>query len=204
MFGARWRSSDMRTWIDFESIYGNGEDDFGDSVVRHGVLRPRGGGSQYLALSSRDEYLDRFVAYLTASRQFGERLELVAESVYGSQEGGDLAPNPLAITRNSAFYGANIGFRYRVASDWHVGARMEWFQDENAANVLWRSVGASGGKVRALTLNATWEPIPYLLIRPELKFDSYSGGGHLFAPDRNGQAEHDSQLLGVANFEFRF
>ena len=44
MLGARWRSPDMRTWIDLETIFGNGENDFGDGPGR--------GGSPYFALSS--------------------------------------------------------------------------------------------------------------------------------------------------------
>ncbi len=204
MFTARWRSPDMRTWIDIETIYGNGEDDFGDATTIDGVTYPLGGGSQYLALSSTNEYLDRFVGYFIATHSASERLILLFESMYGYQEGGDLAPLPFAITRDSAFYGANAGFRYRLFEGVHVGARFEWFTDENAANVLWGGVGATGGDVYALTASASWEPVPQLLIRPELKYDVYDGGGHLFAAGANGLAAHNAQLLGLLNFHFRF
>ncbi len=200
----RWRSPDMATWVDIETTYGNGEDDFNDVRVKDGIPRPRGGGSQYLALSSTDEYLDRFIAYLTVSHALNDALDLVVEGVYMTQEGGDLAPLPFAVTRDAALYGLNAGFRYRLAETLHAGARLEWFADENAANVLWSGVGATGGKVTALTLNLSWLLSPHLLVRPELKFDSYDGGGHLFAPDSNGVAQHDSQLLATVNFEFRF
>ncbi|MEQ8659580.1 MAG: outer membrane beta-barrel protein [Gammaproteobacteria bacterium] len=200
----RWRSPDMATWVDIETTYGNGEDDFGDARLKDGVPRPRGGGSQYLVLSSSDEYLDRFIAYLTVSHALSDALDLVVEGIYMTQEGGDLAPTPFAVTRDSALYGLNAGFRYRLADRLHAGARLEWFADENAANVLWSGVGARGGKVTALTLNLSWLISPHLLVRPELKYDSYDGGGHLFAPDRSGIAQHDSQLLATVNFEFRF
>ena len=147
MFTGRWRSPDMRTWLDIETIYGNGEDDFGDSKVIEGIAYPRGGGSQYLALSSNNEYLDRFVGYFTATHSVNARLILLLESVCGYQEGGDLSPLPFVITRDSAFYGANVGFRYEFHERVHVGARFEWFTDENAANVLWSGVGATGGVV---------------------------------------------------------
>ena len=204
MFTGRWRSPDMRTWFDFEAIYGNGEDDFGDSKVIDGIAYPLGGGSQYLALSSSNEYLDRFVGYLIATHTASSRLTLLFESVYGYQEGGDQRPLPFAITRDSAFYGANGGFRYRLLDSVHVGARLEWFVDENAANVLWGGVGATGGDVYAFTASLGWEPTPHLLVRPELKFDAYDGGGHLFAAGANGLARRDSQLLAVLNLEFRF
>ncbi|MFT4564245.1 MAG: hypothetical protein ACI9BW_004008 [Gammaproteobacteria bacterium] len=204
MFTGRWRSPDMRTWIDIETIFGNGEDDFGDSEIINGVAYPRGGGSQFLALSSSNAYLERFVGYLTATHTASERLILVFESVYGYQQGGDLRPLPFAITRDSAFYGANGGFRYRLVENVHLGARFEWFTDENAANVLWSGVGATGGDVYALTASLSWQPSKHLLIRPELKYDVYDGKGHLFAAGSNGLAQHDAQLLGVLNFEFRF
>ena len=204
MFTARWRSPDMRTWLDIETIYGNGEDDFGDSKLVNGIVRPLGGGSQYLALSSTGDYLDRFVGYFNATHMASERLMLVFESVYGFQQGGDLRPTPFAITRDSSFYGANGGFRYQLWDKIHSGARAEWFADENAANVLWSGVGATGGDVYAFTASFSYELSPHLLVRPELKYDIYDGGGHLFAAGSNGLAAHDTQLLGVLNLEFRF
>lgn len=65
-------------------------------------------------------------------------------------------------------------------------------------------MGAGGGDVYALTANIAWEPLPHLLLRPELKYDVYTGRGSLFAPDRTGVAREDAQLLGVLNLEFRF
>lgn len=204
LFLGAWRSPDMRTWVDLEIIYGNGEDDFGDTVVKDGILRSSGGGTQYLALSSTNEYLDRALAFLNASHQWTPKLAVVFESVVGFQEGGDLSPLPFAITQDSAFYGANLGFRYQLADRVHTALRGEWFRDEHAANVGWGGVGAAGGDVYALTANLAWEPTPHLLLRPEIKYDVYDGGGHLFAVDSNGLAREDAQLLGVMNLEFRF
>ena len=204
MFGASWRSPDMRTWIDIESVWGNGEDDFGDVYTKNGIAFPRGGGSQFLALSSDNEFLDRVLIYLVGNHALTKQLDLVFEGVYGYQEGGDLAPLPFAITTDSSMYGLNGGFRYRFLERWSIGARVEWFKDENAANVLWSGVGAGGGEVWATTLSLGYSPVPHLLIRPELKFDTYDGKGNLFAPNRNGIAQEDDQLLGVMNLEFRF
>lgn len=204
MFGASWRSPDMRTWVDIESVWGNGEDDFGDVYTRSGISYPRGGGSQYLALSSTNEFLDRLLIFLVASHAATEKLDLIFEAVYGHQEGGDIAPLPFAITTDSSMYGANGGLRYRFRENWWVASRLEWFKDENAANVLWSGVGAGGGEVFATTLSLGYSPLPHLLVRPELKFDTYTGKGHLFAPNRDGIAQKDSQLLGVLNLEFRF
>lgn len=204
LFMASWRSPDMKTWVDVEIIYGNGEDDFGEAVVKDGILRSRGGGSQYLALSSTNEFLDRAVGFLNATHQVTPALSAVFESVYGFQEGGDLAPLPFAITRDASFYGANLGARYLLAERWATALRAEWFRDEQAANVTFGGVGATGGSVYALTANVAWEASRHLLVRPELKYDVYDGGGSLFAVDRNGIAREDAQLLGVLNLELRF
>ena len=204
LFEARWRSPDMKTWIDFEGAYGNGEDDFGDSILVDGVSRPLGGGSQYLALSSADEFLARFVATLSILHDLGDGTRLAFESVYGFQEGGDLAPLPFAITRDSAWYGINGAVQYDVARSLDANLRFEWFTDENAANLLWGSVGAGGGSVYAVTLNLAWEANPHLLIRPEIKYDTYDGGAHLFGVGANGLAREDSQFLASLNFDFRF
>ena len=115
-----------------------------------------------------------------------------------------MSPLPFAITRDSAFYGANVGFRYEFHERVHVGARFEWFTDENAANVLWSGVGATGGEVYALTASLGWVINPHVLLRPELKIDTYDGGAHLFAAGSNGLADRGTQVLGVVNLEFRF
>lgn len=204
LFTTRWRSSDFRTWVDFEAIYGNGEDDFGDTTLVEGVPRPLGGGTQFLALSSKDAFLGRFVGFLSLVHTLDARTSLAVESVYGFQEGGDLAPVPFAITRDSEFYGVNAALRYRLGPSLHAGVRAEWLRDEHAASVQWSGVGAGGGDVYALTLNLGWTPVPHVLVRPELKLDMYDGAGHLFAPGDDGRARRDSQLLAVLNLEFRF
>lgn len=106
--------------------------------------------------------------------------------------------------RDSAFYGANLGARYRLKDNLHAALRAEWHRDERAANFLWSSVGAGGGDVYALTANLAYEIIPNLLLRPELKYDAHDGDGHLFAVGADGIARKDRQLLGVMNFEVRF
>ncbi|MGE3771961.1 MAG: hypothetical protein AB7I32_03490 [Gammaproteobacteria bacterium] len=79
----------------------------------------------------------------------------------------------------------------------------EGIEREHAANVTFGGVGATGGDVHALTANLAWEPVPFLLLRPELEYDVY-GGGSLFAVARKGIAREDAQLLGVLNVEFKF
>ena len=71
---------------------------------------------------------------------------------------------PFVITENSPWYGVNVGLRRKIFDNLHFNVRAEWFTDENAAHVLWGSVGAGGGDVYAFTANLSWEPIPFLNI----------------------------------------
>lgn len=74
--GLRWRNSDMRTWIDIETIYGNGENDFGPG--------PATGGSPYFALSSTEESLDRFTGFLVITHAFTDKFQTALEATYGT------------------------------------------------------------------------------------------------------------------------
>lgn len=186
----RYRSPTLATWIDAEVIVGDGEDDF---------VGPTGGGSPYLAISTTGEELLRLNSSLTATHQLTGRLQLAAELDYGFQEGGDDIGVPVAITQDSAWYGANIGARSKVKDNLHVAGRAEWFRDENAANILWSSRGASGGNVFSLTGALEWQPTPQLRIRPEVRFDSYNGGGNGIFGDGE-----DDQLLGLVNVNVVF
>ena len=215
LFGARWRSPDGKTAIDLEGIYGNGEDDFGDAVLIDGIARPLGGGSPYLALSSSEAYLDRVALYLAMSHQFGPRLQGAIEATYGRQEGGDIGfaqggpVPPFAITEDSPWYGLNAALRLMLRPNLHFNLRGDWFTDENGANVLWGSVGASGGNVYAVTANLSWDPWRSLNIRPEIRYDVYDGSGHLFAPvpgvtSGSAVATKDHQLIGILNAVKKF
>lgn len=203
MLGARWRSPDMKTWIDFESIIGNGEND-GTKFDSQG--RPRGGGSPYLALSSTGEYLTRFDGFLVMTHQFSDRWQGALEATYGFQEGGDIAATPFAVVSDSEWYGVNAALRYKIRDNLFISGRAEWFRNENGIHVLWGSVGAGGGDVYALTAGLNWSPTPSLIIRPEIRYDSYHGKGHLFAPDSSagGQATKDQQIVGMINIVTKF
>ncbi|UWQ78666.1 porin [Leisingera sp. S132] len=173
----RWRSADFRTWVDFEAVYGDGEGD---------AYGPSRGGSAYIALSSTGERLDRAAAYLTVGHQVNPDLSLAFEASYGFQEGGDI-PAPGAITQKSEWYGLNAQARYQLADNLHLNGRAEWFRDDSAANILWAANGATGGNVYAVTAGLEWQATPALRIRPELRYDTYDGGGTLFGGGRNDQ-----------------
>ena len=105
----------MRTWVDLEAIYGNGENDFGPAPGR--------GGSSYFALSSTGKYLGRLSSFLTVSHSLSPKFQVAMEASYGQQEAGDIAFVPWAITRKARWYGANLGARYSLSDKVSVNGR---------------------------------------------------------------------------------
>lgn len=173
----RWRSPDLRTWVDFEAIYGDGQGD---------AFGPAAGGSPYVAISSTGAKLNRLNSSITVTHVVNDRLNIAGEIDYGFQKGGDVAV-PGSITSDSKWYGANIAARYKLRDDLHLSGRAEWFRDENAANILWASNGATGGDVYSLTAGLEWQATPAMRLRGELRHDKYTGGGTLFAGGNNEQ-----------------
>ncbi|MCC4796731.1 MULTISPECIES: outer membrane beta-barrel protein [Enterovibrio] len=183
---ARWRSPDLATWLDVEFIYGDGEGDaFGAAK----------GGSPYIAVSSTGDTLNRFHSSTTLTHALNPDLQLAAEFIYGFQEAGDVSAAPVFITEDSGWMGLNVAARYKLDDNLHMGVRAEWFDDENAANVLWSSVGATGGDVYSLTANLSWSANQYIKISPELRYDTYKGqGAGLFAGGKS-----DDQFIALLN-----
>lgn len=167
----QWRSPDMKTWIDLESIWGNEQSENGVNDQR-----------PFVAISSNDENLFRQFHSLTLSHRFtgAPKWRAVLNGVYGSQEGGDVtaaAENPpgFLITEDSEWYGINGSLLWQVKKDLQLGLRAEWFEDKQGAYFL-----LPAGEYNAVTVNASWYPEPWLRIRPELRFDRYEGAGAPF------------------------
>ncbi|AYO75670.1 hypothetical protein EBF16_01375 (plasmid) [Sphingobium yanoikuyae] len=186
--GLRWRSADMRTWVDLEAIYGNGENDFGPAPGR--------GGSPYFALSSTGKYLGRLSSFLTVSHSLSPKFQVAMEASYGQQEAGDIAFVPWAITRKARWYGANLGARYSLSDKVSVNGRAEWFTDEQGAHALWAGVR---GDVYAATGNVEYQLTPAIRLRAEARYDIHDGPGRLF-----DNYSKDQQLTGLLNAFFLF
>lgn len=184
----RWRSADMRTWVDLEAMYGNGENDFGPAPGR--------GGSPYFALSSTGDFLGRLSTFLTVSHAFHPKFQMALEASYGSQQAGDVKFMPLAITSTARWYGANLGARYSLSPKLALNGRAEWFRDEQGAHALW---GGNGGSVYAATGNAELQLTPAVRLRGEARYDTFEGPGRLF--DRFRKRD---QLTGLANLFILF
>ena len=167
----QWRSKDMRTWIDFESIWGNEQSEQGITDQR-----------PFVAVSSNKENLFRQFHSLTLKHSFGEQRDwqVILNGVYGDQEGGDVAadannPPGFLITEDSQWHGVNGTVLWKMRNDLQLGLRAEWFTDKEGAYFL-----LPGGDYQAWTANASWYPQPWLRVRPELRYDRYNGDGKPF------------------------
>ncbi|MEW8692753.1 MAG: outer membrane beta-barrel protein [Candidatus Thiodiazotropha endolucinida] len=171
IFDLRWRSPDFRTWIDIENIVGYEQSEEGTTDQ----TRP------FNAVSSTDEKLLRRMHSVTLSHRFTRAHRIVVNAVYGKQEGGDTiadANNPpgFLITQESRWYGVNLNYYFQWRENRQLGMRAEWFRDEQGAHAL-----LPEGIYRALTMNLSWWVQDGLRIRPELRYDQYSGNGKPFA-----------------------
>lgn len=170
LFDLRWRSRDFKTWIDLENIVGYEQSEQGVT----GQTRP------FNAVSTGGEELIRSMHSLTFRHQLDERRHFVLNAVYGYQEGGDLvadANNPpgFLIVEDSRWYGLNLNYTHKIRNDSQLGFRAEWFKDESGAHAL-----LPAGDYYGITANLSWWPYKQLRLRPEVRYDRYSGRGYPF------------------------
>src|SRR5690606_28317854 len=95
-------------------------------------------------------------------------LDYVIEWYRGSQEDGD----------QNEWYGINQQLMRQINSRWSVGARFEWFRDDDGFAVQGFREGndADGpfiGNFYELTLAANYTPCENFALRPELRWDWY-------------------------------
>lgn len=189
ILNVRWRSRDMRTWWDFESIFGNEQSDEGNTAQR-----------PFAAVSSTGEDLFRVVATTSFTRSFAEnRFQAIIEAIVGHQEGGDVEadehnPPGFLITENSSWYGVNASLLWFPRDDMQVGFRAEWLTDEKGASFLFQP-----GDYYGLTGSFAWFPVDFVRVRTELRYDWYAGPGSPFA-----DGTEDEQLLGTVDVTVTF
>ena len=177
----RWRSKDFSTWINFENIFGNGAD---DSFAECGCGSPIPTNS---ALAN-DSKLNRYQSYLTITKFLNPQNIVTAEASYGYQEKALLTDvfntEPFGIPANggkdASWKGINVSYNHVFNPQMSSAVRAEYF-DTDGAHVLI----PYDGIYKAVTANLTWNPKPYLRVRPEIRYDWYSGNQKPFAAQSN-------------------
>ncbi|RZG45317.1 outer membrane beta-barrel protein [Acinetobacter wuhouensis] len=168
----RWRSQDFSTWIDFENIYGNAADD-SISDCKCGSPIPTD------SILANDKSLNRYQSYLTISKQLNSKNKLVLEGSYGHQERALFADqfnhSPIFATPaeggvDASWYGANVSYFYQIQNTLSTGLRAEYFNTDGVHTFV-----PYAGDYQAVTANLNWMPSKHLRIRPEIRYDWYSG-----------------------------
>ena len=106
-----------------------------------------------------------------------ERLTYVLQHDLGNQSGA----------ADAEWYGINQYLLYQLNECWGVGARMEWFRDDDGARV----VAGNAGSYYELTLGLNYKPHANVMIRPEIRYDGYDGDtGSGALPFNDGQSSY--------------
>jgi hypothetical protein len=105
-----------------------------------------------------------------------DRLEYVFHHYLGFQENG----TPQGDT--AWWYGVDQYLYYRLCSTLRVGTRLEWFRDEEGTRVgLNRPNNPNKpplpGNYFAMTFGLNYTPVPNLIFRPEIRYDTVGNSG---------------------------
>ena len=113
------------------------------------------------------------------SRSFTPRLEYVFHQWLGTQDQG--APNG----GTAKWYGIDQYVYYRLSENWRLGTRVEWFRDQDGTRVgLTQPTNPNTvplpGNYASWTVGVNWTPTTNILLRPEIRWDSYQGSAKPF------------------------
>ncbi len=146
------------------------------------------GTSVTLSLTGGQETANPFIPFVKGNRwfyslvleqQLTERLTYVLHHDCGNQDMG----SPFT-GLDAEWYGISQYAFYELNCKWDVGARFEWFRDDDGLRVGgWgRRNGGSpivpfgfAGDFYELTVGANWKPNANVSVRPEVRFDWYEG-----------------------------
>ncbi len=187
----RWRTADMNTWLDYEFLVGDSQND-----SRSDVQTPRG------RLISPDGQFKQQHS-LNGWHRFDGRWSMGAELVYGHQD-GDGKPATVDVVNGPGFdgahwWGANAVVTYQYRPDLSFSVRGEHFSDPDGY-VLFPSSTARGA-FNAVTTGLRYEVNKYLSLRPELRYDWFDAREH-DRPFARGRAR--DQLTGTVEALFYF
>lgn len=133
-----------------------------------------------------DDRADRSLYSLVVTYDLTDRLHYTIQHDHGWQTTRGLNQDP-------HWYGINNYLTYDFAETLSLGARVEWFRDEQGARVFGTGGdGARPGKSAnfyAATLGFNWKPTPWFKVRPEIRYD-WSENTRAF-----DSGQQDDQLL---------
>ncbi|WPN49700.1 outer membrane beta-barrel protein [Pseudomonas sp. P8_241] len=185
MLGAlRWRTPDMNTWIDYEFLVGDSQND-----SRSDIQTPRG-----RVISEDGQFKQQHS--LNGWHKFNERWSMGGEMVYGRQSGDGNASTVDIVTGpgfdGAHWWGANVVLTYQQRKDLSFSVRAEHFDDPDGYVLFPSSIAR--GALNALTTGLRYDFNKYLSLRPELRYDWFNGDGDARP---FGQGDARNQLTGT-------
>jgi hypothetical protein len=184
MGAVRWRTADMQSWIDYEFIVGDEQNDsFSDvQAPTSRLVSPDGQFKQQHSLNGW--------------HRFDPKWSMGAELVYGHQD-GDGKASTVDIIDGPGFdgahwWGANAVLTYQQRPDLSWSVRAEHFADPDGFILL--PVSTARGDFNALTAGLRYDLNKYISLRPEVRYDVFDGDND-DQPFGNGRDR--SQLSGL-------
>jgi hypothetical protein len=121
---------------------------------------------------------DRLMYNLTVQQQLTERLRYVLVHDLGTEQ------NFMAPGNTVEWYGINQYLLYKLNACWSANLRVEWLRDDDGARIAgpgnipgvfaWDGFGFAGNFYE-ISAGLNWRPHPNALIRPEIRWDRYTG-----------------------------
>jgi predicted porin len=183
MGALRLRSVDMKSWIDYEFIAGNEQNESRSDVQFPGarLISPHGQFRQQHSLNGW--------------HRFNESWSLGTELTYGRQD-GDGKPETVDVLRGPGFDGAhwwglNAVLTYQYRKDLAFSTRAERFSDPQG----YALPSAAEGDVNAVTAGLRYDFNRHVSLRPELRYDWFEdrSGARPF-----GNGRHLNQFTATA------
>ena len=125
-------------------------------------------------------------------KKITDNVEYVFHQWLGLQQDGT------ATNSTANWYGIDQYLFYTINQNWKFGGRFEWFRDEVGTRVgLNRPANPNNpplpGNYFSFTVGPNYSPSPNLVIRPEIRYDTYNGSALPFDDGRKTQ----QLMLGV-------
>ena len=147
---------------------------------------------------------------LVFKKQLSEKLLYAFEQVFGvTEENSD----PALFGPTAKWYGLDQYLIYTLNPCWSAGARAEVFRDQNGTRVGglgsvgvegWPAAPGFAGTFTEATLGLNWHPNPNIVVRPEARWDCYSGSTNLQGQLPFGDGTRSSQFLFATDVVFSF
>ncbi len=143
---------------------------------------------------------DQYEFTLVLKKQLSEKLLYAFEQTFGATD--EVAPSPFG--NYAKWYGLDQYLLYTINPCWSAGARVEFFRDQDGTRVGglgslgiegWPADPGFAGTFTEVTLGLNWRPNPNVVVRPEARWDCYSGSTNLQNQLPFGDGARSSQFL---------